>query len=462
MIINNLNNTFVLVLILKNYKICTHFAHFLHTSMVFVYLCLHMILKQKDMPKRELFQTAEELITGYRLPVHEHKAGRKAGITEPRKVLLRTRILKSGNVQMYLYSSVNGNVIRKSVGVLNIETDYNIKSKNETAVRLAMAEADIRNADALRTGIGLRPVTKRQITLIDYIESYMETLIEDGRKTGTYYNYKDMLRHVVSYRGKYTRFCDVDTKWISGFIAYLKQARTERGPHNILSENTQRMIFFKLEYIFNKAARESVIVENPFNKIEPGTKPKKDEDRRCYLTIEEVKRLIETPCGSEDVKRAFLFAVFVGLRWSDLKQLRWSDFSNDDNGTYLYLRQKKTKDGVKPYLSETAKKMLPQKPKRCNINTLVFPSLPSNCSANRTIKKMAKRAGIKKDITFHVSRHSCATILLNVDTPIEVVSRHLGHRNISTTQIYARVMNKTVARAVMKQDEAFNESSSEK
>ena len=81
--------------------------------------------------------------------------------------------------------------------------------------------------------------------------------------------------------------------------------------------------------------------------------------------------------------------------------------------------------------------------------------LPKNEHVNVVLKQWAKDAKIKKTVSFHVSRHTAATMLLNLDVPIEVVAKQLGHGKISTTQIYAKILGKTQKAAIDKQNNLF-------
>ena len=90
---------------------------------------------------------------------------------------------------------------------------------------------------------------------------------------------------------------------------------------------------------------------------------------------------------------------------------------------------------------------MPERPKDANAQ-LVFPNVPKLGAANRTLKNMAKRAGINKLVTFHTIRHTFATMTLTAGGDIYTTSKHLGHTNIHTTEIYADVVMEKKADAV--------------
>lgn len=163
---------------------------------------------------------------------------------------------------------------------------------------------------------------------------------------------------------------------------------------------------------------------------------------------------METPCKDNMLKRSFLFCCLVGLRYSDVKNLLWSDLREDNNGEIiLRLRVIKTKRYEDFPVSKEALKWLPEK--TGSDEDLIF-TLSKNDNSNRKLKNWCASAGIKKKISFHCSRHTAATLNLSLGVPIETVSKLLGHTKISTTQIYAKIIDKNKKDAVRKQDGIFD------
>lgn len=397
----------------------------------------------------KLFKTPEELIKGYGLPMPD-KRGRKAGRAEQREVTLRARILPSGNVQLYLYACNNGKAIRRACGVLNIETSQAVKASNNAVFKFAVAEAGERNSQAIRTGHGFNPSTDSKIKLVDYIKHLVDkNRMSDGNHYAT-----SLIRHlnVGGFGG--VRLADISADWCVKFIKYLRkdaQNLNYKYEKKNLSQNRQNRFFVYLNLALKNAVIDGLIPNNPADKVSKQDKPQTQESTRIYLDLDEVRKLSETQCGNEQVKRAFMFSCFTGLRVSDIRLLKWCDIKEDDNGKYIAITMKKTRRRVKVYLSNIATKQLP---KRAVGDEYVF-SLTKQVCVNRMIKRWCKKANIDKYVTFHTARHTFATVMLNADVPIEVVSRMLGHHNISTTEIYAKILNKTVATAITKQDEIF-------
>lgn len=408
------------------------------------------------MAKKKLFKTADELIKGYGLPEPSQKRGRKTGASDNRKVSLRARTLPSGNVQLYLYSCYKGKPTRFSVGVLNPEKDEQTKARNVEIMRMAEAEAGIRNADAIRQGHGLEPQHKRNILLSDYIEHLINSKTF-SKQTNVSLNM--LSYHVEAYKTAQIKISLIDRAWIEGFITYLCKdaiSRVTTKKHKQITQNTQARLFEMLEIVLGKAVKDGVISRSAMSDVKPSEKPKYNKEAREYLTIEEVKMLMQTPCSNEQLKQAFLFSVFTGLRWSDIVSLNWAELKEDDNGKYFLLTMKKTKKQIRIYLSQIGLSFLPERTDTNEENALIFAGMPKNSATNKHLKIWAQAAGIKdKWICFHVARHTFATMMLNNDTPLEMVAKMMGHVRLSTTEIYAKILNRSIAAATLKQDEIF-------
>ena len=116
-----------------------------------------------------------------------------------------------------------------------------------------------------------------------------------------------------------------------------------------------------------------------------------------------------------------------------------------DGNLWIITRRRKTNTDSNIRLLDVPKRII-EKYKGLAKGNLVFP-VPSNTCCNAKLKKIGEQCGIKTRLTYHVSRHSAATtILLSHGVPIETVSRILGHTNIKTTQIYAKITNQKISR----------------
>lgn len=419
------------------------------------------------MARSKLFKTANELMEGYGLKKSSEdqtsSRGRKAG-SEKRKVYLRGRLLSGGKVGLYVMCFQDGRKIRRSVGILNIETDSRVKTQNEEVLRMAKANADLLNSDAERMKADFAPTGRSGMLLSKYIEKVAKDCLEksDGNKHGYYYQMLALNEHLKLFRDDNIRVKDVNEDFIHAFVQYLRTAKNqvyhrfedkEKWKDLTISAFTKHRLYENLHYVIRRAKKEKLIMADPFENIERSEKPKMPESTREYLTAEEVKKLMETDCSNENLKRAFLFCCFAGLRYSDVCRLTWGNIIKDDTGEFVSMTMKKTKHPVKAYISDVAKAWLPEHG-NAKSDDCIF-TLPRNDRTNYILADWAKEAGITKHVTFHVSRHTSATLLLNLNVPLEVVSKQLGHEHISTTQIYAKIMSKTQATAVTKMDGLF-------
>lgn len=212
--------------------------------------------------------------------------------------------------------------------------------------------------------------------------------------------------------------------------------------------------------MYHKGARKKegrpLIDRNPFKLLDAKEKPQKNSSIREFLTIEEVKLLMATPCRYDIVKRAFLFSCFTGLRYSDIKSLLWSEIRKAADGRTLFLEhpQVKTRKIVTVPLSEEALKWMPKQQKD---KEHVFHQLQiTSTTVEVILGEWMKEAGIEKHITYHCSRHTAATMLLTLGADLYTVSKILGHSSIKMTEVYAKIVDKKKLETVNLVNNMFN------
>lgn len=141
------------------------------------------------------------------------------------------------------------------------------------------------------------------------------------------------------------------------------------------------------------------------------------------------------------LKQAALFSALTGLRFSDIEKLTWSEVQHSRaEGYYLQFRQQKTQGVELLPISEEAVMLLGE---RGAPDTQVFEDLTYSAQNNTLLRDWVRAAGITKYITFHCFRHTYATLQLSHGTDIYTVSKLLGHRELKTTQIYAKVIDRS-------------------
>ena len=353
--------------------------------------------------------------------------------------------MPSGNTSLYLDVYIDGSrtyeYLRMYLVPENTRAD---RERNRETLQFAEAVRAKRVVEVRNGKYGFAQ-RRRNVRFFDYYEAYCEKRF-GKRKSGDTNMWYSALFHLRRYEpdGNIT-FERITTDWIKGFRCYLDreavQGKTEkmRIP---LAQNTKFVYFDKLRSIVRRAYEEKIIDTNPFYGVENF---KKEETERNYLTMDEVRALSATECRHETVKRAFLFSCLTGLRWSDIIRLRWGDVHVQGNFTRLIFRQKKTRG--QEYLDIT-RQAVDCMGERRDDESPVFCGFPCRSSVNGIIAKWVRAAGINKNITFHCARHTFATLMLDIGTDLYTVSKLLGHREISTTQIYAKVLDKTKQAAI--------------
>lgn len=411
---------------------------------------------------QKLFKTPAELLAGYFSELtKEEKERLKNQPKEPIK--LRVKAL-SNSLSLYLDLYKEGKRQYDFLKLyLNEETILKVKEQNRQTLEIANTILHERIADLNKKGAGFVS-PKGKVNFISYILFQAdEALKRSGNKHGYYYTLQALAKHISLYSGDNTQLKQVDKDYIKGFISYLKAAKnfnykrtgTERDKDVLLSQNTQHNLFMKFKYVIRKAVKADVIAVNPLDKLEDSDKPKEEDGTREFLTIEEIKKLIATECKNNILKRAFIFCCLVGLRYGDISAITWGKLEQGNNGeTLLRFKVKKTKRGETFPVSDEALKWLPDRGAATNEDVIFV--LPKNDSANRQLSRWVKLAGINKQITFHCSRHTAATLNLSLGTPIETVSKLMGHTKISTTQIYAKIIDEKKKEAVNRQNGIFD------
>lgn len=274
---------------------------------------------------------------------------------------------------------------------------------------------------------------------IDFIEYFKQTTRK--RKGANLKTWQSVEKYLRKYFPNGLKFGDIDEKTIEGFRDYLLTAKSIRSDKATLSQNTASSYFNKVKATLRQAFKERILREDINGRIDA---IEDKETRREYLNIEELKRLIETPCEDEILKRASLFSALTGLRFSDILKLKGSEVKNDDQGYSLQFTQQKTQGIETHYISSEAYSLLGDFK---NDDSRVFEGLRYSAYSNKRLAKWIGLAGITKDITFHNFRHTYATLQLQHGTDIYTVSKLLGHKSLKTTQIYAKVVDEAKRKA---------------
>ncbi|MCX6297287.1 MAG: site-specific integrase [Bacteroidetes bacterium] len=359
-------------------------------------------------------------------------------------VHLRQKELKNGLMSLYLdyyppTRKKDGTLTRREF--LN-RTVYK-KPKNPEEKQINKENLNYANSIRLKRekGIlneedGIFDSMNKKMDFLKYFNDY----IEDRKQSkGSYDNHLGALHYLQDFTKGKCNMGDLTEGFCNRFKNYLLSAdrlNTVRGLK--LSQNSAMSYFNKFRSAVNDAFDNRLISDNPLKHIK-GIAQK--ESKREFLTQEELQKLVQTDCDLPIIKTACLFSALTGLRWSDLSSLKWKDIQHtEDKGYFLHITQRKTQDVIMHPINDKAVQILgtPLDP-----NEIIFYGLKYNDSNNDRLKRWVLKAGIEKKITLHNFRHTYATLILNKGADIFTVSKLLGHKNIRTTMIYAKILTET-------------------
>ncbi|WP_024990025.1 site-specific integrase [Segatella albensis] len=382
---------------------------------------------------------------------------RNAIIKQP--VKLRYKTLKKNNKSLYLDIYLNG--IRKYEFLrlyLVPEVDENCKKHNQQVLRQAL-NIQAQRMMEIYGGVPMKPHEKPHlpVKLSDFIQQYAESYRNAGhRDMSRYQTILTLIPHLEIFGAKDLPLCEIDKDFCLQFIQYLETAKDLRPnikEERQISSGTAYLKYSIFRTVIKEAHRQGLIKENPILKLQSSQLPHRPDSTRCYLTKKELKKLINTPCDYSKLKEAFMFSCFTGLRKSDVLELKWCNVLYENRKWIIRKKIKKTQRWLTIPLSEEAREWLPKH--REKRDSYVFPQMPST-SLSINVKRWAKKAGIKnKIVTFHVARHTFATLELSLGVDLYTVSKLLGHRSITTTQTYTKVIDKKKENAMNRIDKAF-------
>lgn len=290
---------------------------------------------------------------------------------------------------------------------------------------------------------------ENEYTTISKLFDYHAIIDRKNLTEGSYMGYIVTRRHLMNYvRIKYHtadyNITAIDKSFVQEFFAYLQGYRREGN--TVCHTNGALKHIVRFRRVMNLALQNEWISRNPVNLLTA----RKEKVEIGFLTEKEVQLLQEAELKPHliIVRDIFIFAVYTGLAYADIARLRIDNITiGIDRSQWLNIHRQKTKVRCPIPLLQPAEDIIARytsyhenKP-----SANIFP-VPTNQAVNRYLKQIALEAGIDKNLTFHMARHTFATtVTLSHNIPIETVSKMLGHTSLSTTQIYAKVVDNKIS-----------------
>lgn len=362
-------------------------------------------------------------------------------------VKVREKSLKDDCVSFYLDINFNG---RRWYEFLDIKASAKNRRNAEYVEKKKLAEKarDARQYQLSVEKIGLPDETKNNRDFYAFILERSANLKRDLA-------YKYLIKLIKDYCGIEVLPMDEITKeLLLGFQEFLKK----KG----MATNTIYMVVHRFSTYINKAVEEGLMTQNPYQRIPRGLRVKRKRNTPDYLTVEQLELLATKSKGvPEQLKLAFFFSCFSGLRWSDCSRLKWVQVTRQaiDKKTVTVLRMEQMKTAHSTYvpLSEQAVGILEERRKMAEKegqSPYVFPELYEEEGASikhlraaHGMTRWGKQAGLER-LYFHLARHTFATLTLSGGADLYTVSKLLGHTSINNTMIYAHVVDRLKMEAV--------------
>jgi site-specific recombinase XerD len=271
----------------------------------------------------------------------------------------------------------------------------------------------------------------------DYILSYLNEN-KHRLRLESWWSYKSQITKLLKFKNE-VMFTDITEKFINDYHYYMTHTLGN-------NDNTASKSLRSLRTFVNIALRYRYMKSNPFQFITI----KKVDGKRDFLNVVELGKLSKayfsgkiTKPIEKEILQYFLFSCYTGLRYSDLKSLQANAISDDK----VNIKMHKTGYLVTVPLTQKATQLLPDP-----LGSGTRPVFRVYCNkvTNRILKQFGKRYEIPKKMTCHVARHTFATVSITLGIPIEVVSKLLGHTNLKTTQVYAKIVDNVKEREMKK------------
>ena len=334
--------------------------------------------------------------------------------TQKSPIKIRFKAMKNGYQSIYLDCYHDGHRSYEYLKLyLVTETDDKAARQNAAAMRKAEATLkdrlrELKKLPSSNKRLVQESVPQTNLTLSEWLARFKE--IQRSRGVKCLRAIDQLCSIFIGMGNSDVKLKAVDKDFCLSFMEYLKTGyKTADG--RLLKSKTVFNRQCTLITALNVAVREGLIPSNPMDKLSRHERAKTNRGKREYLTIDEVKALIATPCKREDIKNSYLFACNCGLRLGDVRKLKWGDITKDGDKWMLSVVINKSEKPVHIPLGVQARRWLPKR-KSADNDSLVFGGLPRDTHINAHLKIWTAKAGITKTVTYHYLRHIESSFLL--------------------------------------------------
>jgi integrase/recombinase XerD len=337
-------------------------------------------------------------------------------------VTIRKRKNADGSTSLRLDIFRNGQRTIETLKSLKLSKVSNISDREENKKLMQQAEAIrvMRAAELEANNYSMVSDAGKKTIIIVWMQSFVDSYTKKDKR-----NMQGVVNRFANYLTEIKKtgltFGNLTALIIEDFIDYLEAKSIGEGAASYYN---------RFKKLIKQAYRKKLMKDNILDFVERKVKGK--AKKKDILTLDELKILSATPIESNEVRRAFLFSCVTGLRWCDIKALKWQSINVDSR--QMSVTQNKTGEVVTTPLNNTAIKLLG----KANAKREDVFVLPTANGANKTIKAWIKRAKINKVITWHNARHSFGTNLIYNDVDVLTASKLLGHTSLKHTQRYVQ------------------------
>jgi site-specific recombinase XerD len=351
----------------------------------------------------------------------------KRSRNQKQSVRLREKLISGGNKSLYLDIYKDGQRRYEFLKIYVVGSPRTPEERSLYRENYELAEKirSIRENEIIHNQHGIVSPQSKKINFLDYCDRFLADYPNKDIRIVRY-----CIEHFKGYVGRdFIYPHEVSQELLIGFKRYLDSKLNGETPYNY---------FAKMKQIMGKALRDKIIQDNPAESI---INRRTEGLKKEILKEDEIRKIAQTHCSNNEIKRAFLLSLNTGLRFVDVLNLKWKNVYDD----MIILRsQSKTKKPVYIDLNATAKKLLGD---RGEPEKKVF-NLPTHTGTLKVLKTWIKNAGMDRNITYHSARHSFAVNLLIKGVDIKTVSSLLGHTSLKHTEKYLHLVDDIKRQAV--------------